>query len=176
MNTSNIINLKTQQEPIDTSLYLPLLSKKNFLNFKQCVIVQVSSPSCHVLRNNKFKTVTLIVNDSKLNQFVINTLESELEHQLGPEHRTGFRSVLRSVLCGDDSSFGEVFVKLSDNTIITKEDNEIDLYELEKTLTNVTMLITVSYYSMNNSCGLTLRCDRLKYSNGNNSSTPDFID
>ena len=170
MNTSNIINLKTQQEPIDTSLYLPLLSKKNFLNFKQRVIVQVSSPSCRVLRNNKFKTVTVIVNDSKLNQFVINTLESELEH------RTGFRSVLRSVQCGDDSSFGEVFVKLSDNTIITKEDNEIDLYELEKTLTNVTMLITVSYYSMNNSCGLTLRCDRLKYSNGNNSSIPDFID
>ena len=50
------------------------------------------------------------------------------------------------------------------------------MQDLERNLYNVTALITVSFYCLDNTfCGLTLRCDRLKYLSSDNTNIPDFI-
>ena len=146
MNTIQIVNIKTLEQPINVSKYLPLINTKNFYNFKQRVLLQVCLPHCNVLKNDKYNTITLVINDSQLNDMVLKPLEEQLQD------RVGFRSVFR----GDD-----VYVKINDNTII---HSEVDIRDLERKLYDVTALVTV-----------TLRCDRLKYLSTDNSSTPDFL-
>ena len=158
MNTIQIVNIKTLEQPINVSKYLPLINTKNFYNFKQRVLLQVSIPYCNVLKNDKYNTITLVINDSQLNDMVLKPLEEQLQD------RVGFRSVFR----GDD-----VYVKINDNTII---HSEVDIHDLERKLYDVNALITVNFYSIkSSSCGLSLRCDHLKYLSADNSSTPDFL-
>ena len=159
MNTIRIVNIKTLEQPINVSTYLPLVNTKNFYNFKQRVLLQVSLPYCNVLKNDKYNTTTLVINDTQLNDMVLKPLEEQLQA------KDGFRSVFR----GDD-----VYVKINDNTII---HSEVDIHDLQRKLYDVTALITVNFYSINNSsCGLSLRCDRLKYLSADSNSTPDFLD
>ena len=158
MNTIQIVNIKTLEQPINVSKYLPLINKKNFYNFKQRVLLQVSIPYCNVLKNDKYNTIMLVINDSQLNDMVLKPLEEQLQD------RVGFRSVFR----GDD-----VYVKINDNTII---HSEVDIPDLERKLNDVTAPVSVNFYSINSSsCGLSLRCDRLKYLSADNNSTPDFL-
>ena len=185
MNTIQIVNIKTLEQPINVSKYLPLINTKNFYNFKQRVLLQVSIPYCNVLKNDKYSTITLVINDSQLNDMVLKPLEEQLQARVGfrsvindsqlnnmvlklleeqLQDRVGFRSVCR----GDD-----VYVKINDNTIIY---SEVDIRDLERQLYDVTALITVNFYSINgSSCGLSLRCDRLKYLSADNNTTHNFL-
>ena len=43
-NTIEIVSIKTLEQAITVSTYLPLVNTKNFYNFKQRVLLQVSLP------------------------------------------------------------------------------------------------------------------------------------
>ena len=78
-----------------------------------------------------------------------------------------FKSVIRKD--------NEVFEKLTNDTLIDKDDDEICLEDIDKILINATLMITVIFYTMGTSCGLSLKCERVKYLSGISCSIPNFI-
>ena len=162
MNTISVINLNTLEQSINSSEYLPLTQNKNFYNFKKRMIFQIYIPCCAVIRNETFNTVKMLIDDETLNTLLLLPIEQHLQHNVG------FRSVVRKK---------GVYVKLCDSTIIQNTTFK-SIQDLGTTLYGATALISVNLYSINNeSCGLTLRCDRLKFlsSTNNISTVPEFI-
>ena len=161
MNPFNIIKLSDQESSLTINNYLPLVQKKTFKNFKQRLLVQLSVESCKLMQNKKYKTTTIILCDEKLNDLILAPLEEAMKTMYN------FKSVIR-----EDN---EVFVKLTPETLIDKDDEDITLDEIDKILINATLLITVNFYTMGTSCGLSLKCERIKYLSGLSSNIPDFI-
>ena len=158
MNPLTIINLNTLEQPIQSSEYLPLTQNKHFYNFKKRIMFQIYVPSCEIIKNDTYNTVKMLVDDETLNTLVLQQIEKPLQDKIG------FRSVIRKK---------GVYIKLSDSTIIEKNK---ELSDIGTTLYGATALVSVNFYAINNeSCGLTLRCDRLKFLSSINNSVPEFI-